>query len=122
MKTLENSISEQQRIFVKQGSLDQNKIGFYMVSLPSDQIATLCVTHLMRHLMSSFVKSTENEAAKAAQTKDFDIDYTSADIKVPAINLFLDLGKLMDKQLKQTMLEKKDKGGKMKEKTEEPLE
>ena len=65
----------------------------------------------MRHLMSSFVKSTENEAARNAQTKDYDIDYTSADIKVPAINLFLDLGKLIDKQLKETMIVKKEKGG-----------
>ncbi len=53
------------------------------------------------------MRNTNSDAAKNAQTKETEVDYTSADIKVPAINLFLDLGKLVDKQLKQKMTEKK---------------
>ena len=72
--------------------------------------------------MSSFIKSTETDAARVAQTKDFEIDYTSADIKVPAINLFLDLGRLVDKQLKEKMTDKKRKKNSNDDFDETPLE
>jgi hypothetical protein len=36
MKTLEGAISEQQKIFVKRGSLDPTKIGYYLMALPSE--------------------------------------------------------------------------------------
>ena len=62
MKALETAVAEQQKIFVKRGSLDSNKIGYYLASMPSEQIATLCVLHLMRHLMSEFVHDIHKEA------------------------------------------------------------
>lgn len=36
VKALESAIAEQQQIYVQQGSLDKNKIGFYIMSLPSE--------------------------------------------------------------------------------------
>jgi hypothetical protein len=51
---------------VQQGTLDQNKIGFYIMSMPSEQIATICVVHVMRHLMNEFMNSTSKEADKVA--------------------------------------------------------
>ncbi len=62
MKTLETAIAEQQKIATKRGNMDSNKIGFYLMSLPSEQIATLCVLHLMRHLFKEFVSDIHKEA------------------------------------------------------------
>ena len=59
--------------------------------------------------MDSFVNNTTMDAAKAAQLKDFEIDYTSQDVKMPAINLFLELGRLVDKQLKDKITDKRKK-------------
>ena len=63
-KTLEAAISEQQRIFMKQGSLDTNKIGFYVVSMPSDELASICVIHMMRHLLGEFLNNTNKDAER----------------------------------------------------------
>ena len=67
INTLENVLSEQQRILMKQGgNLDKNKIGFYILSLPSDQLATLCVVHVMRNIMGMFVRDRGQEKAQEA--------------------------------------------------------
>lgn len=52
MKLLEDAISEQQKIFIQRGNLDpqKSKIGYYLIQMPSDKIASLCVLHLMKHL------------------------------------------------------------------------
>lgn len=44
--------------------MDPTKIGYYLMSLPSEQIATLCVLHLMRHLFKEFVDDIHKEADK----------------------------------------------------------
>ena len=65
--------------------------------MPSDQLASLCVTHLMRHLMEEFVNNTSKEAEKVAQTRYFDVEFKSSDVKLPAVKLFIDLGRLLSK-------------------------
>ena len=55
------------------------------MSMPSEQIATICVVHMMRHLMNEFINNTSKEADKVAQIKD-DLDFqSSSDVKIPAI-------------------------------------
>jgi hypothetical protein len=55
---------------VQQGSLDKNKIGFYIMSLPSEQIASICVIYMMRYLMQEFVNNTSKEADTIAQLRN----------------------------------------------------
>jgi hypothetical protein len=52
MRLLESSITEQQKIFIKRANLDpeKSKIGFYLIQMPSEKVASLCVLHLMKHL------------------------------------------------------------------------
>jgi hypothetical protein len=54
IKSMEQSITEQQKIFIKRGNLDPQKsrLGYYLVQMPSDKISALCVMHLMKHLFS----------------------------------------------------------------------
>lgn len=66
MRTLETTISEQQKINMKRGSIDSKKIGYYLMALPADQIATLCILHLMRHLFTEFVNDIHKEAENKA--------------------------------------------------------
>lgn len=80
--------------------MDANKVGFYMLAMPSDQIATLCVLHLVRTLFGEFVNDIHKDAdSKSAQTREFNVDVKS-DIKIPAMTLFDELGRLFDKELK----------------------
>jgi len=39
--------------------MDANKVGFYLISMPADKIATVCVMHLMKILLSEFTCDTE---------------------------------------------------------------
>lgn len=57
MKLLEDAISEQQKIFIQRGNLDpqKSKIGYYLIQMPSDKIASICVLHLMKHLFRQFI-------------------------------------------------------------------
>ena len=54
---MEQAVANQQKIFVKRANIDpaKNKLGFYLIQMPSDKISALCVMHLMKHLFSSFV-------------------------------------------------------------------
>ena len=106
---MEAALSEQQRIYLKQGSLDSKKLGFYVLAMPSDELASLCVVHIMRHLLGEFLSNTNTTAATFDQTKEIEVDFSSIDVKIKAITLFSDLGKLVDKQLKQKMLDKTSK-------------
>ena len=95
-KVLELAIAEQQRIFMKQGSLDTNKVGFYVMAIPSDELASLCVIHMMRHLLSEFLQNTNKDAEQFAQTREVEVNFSALDIKIQAVKLFQDLGKLVD--------------------------
>ena len=57
MKLLEDAIAEQQKIFIQRGNLDpqKSKIGYYLIQMTSDKIASICVMHLMKHLFRQFI-------------------------------------------------------------------
>ena len=59
---MEASIQEQQKIFIKRGNLDpsKSKIGYYLIQMPSEKIASLCVLHLMKHLFNQFIHDIRN--------------------------------------------------------------
>lgn len=61
---MEYALSEQQRMFIKQGSLDTKKIGFYVMAVPADELANLCVIHIMRFLLNNFVKVDKVDGEK----------------------------------------------------------
>ena len=65
--------------------MDPNKVGYYLISMPADKIATVCVMHLMKVLLSEFVQKNEADAEVSAQLKDLDVNFTSKEIKIPAI-------------------------------------
>lgn len=44
------------------------------MSLPSDQIATLCVIHLVRHLFKEFVSDIHKEGELKSQERDFQMN------------------------------------------------
>ena len=73
---------------MKQGSLDTNKVGFYIMSMPSDELASLCVIHMMRHLLGEFLNNTNKDADKFAQTRELEVDFSSLDVKIQAVKLF----------------------------------
>lgn len=52
---LQKAVEEQQRIFMKRGVLDydKNKIGYLMLRLPADRIASVCVLYLIKLLFRS---------------------------------------------------------------------
>jgi hypothetical protein len=105
MKLLENSIAEQQKIFIKRGNLDpsKSKIGYYLIQMPSEKIASLCVLHLMKHLFKQFIhdiRIVEDDE----NLKEFEDNLNSHEVKIPAIQLFDELGRLFDKELKSSLI------------------
>lgn len=107
-RTLERAITEQQRIFVKRGNLDpsRSKLGYHLVQMPSDKIAALCVIHLMKHLFAKFstdINSYDIQYLldKHDATKEGEVP--GEEIKIPAVKLFQELGKLFDAELKESM-------------------
>ena len=74
MKTLEGALAEQQRMFIKQGSLENNKIGFYIVAMPTDELASICVIHIMRHLLGEFLNNTNKDAERHSQIREIEVD------------------------------------------------
>jgi hypothetical protein len=79
--------------------MDANKVGFYLISMPADKIATVCVMHLMKVLLAEFTQS-DKEADISAQMADLEVNFTSKEIKIPAITLFSDLGQFFNAELK----------------------
>ncbi len=55
---------------------------------------------MMKHLFRQFVKDIRKQADESAQIVDKEVDLTSQEVKIPAIQLFDELGKLFDKELK----------------------
>jgi hypothetical protein len=67
--------------------------------MPSDKIAAVCVMHLMKHLFSQFVsdiRQFDDHLATTNVTEDKELEFAEKDLKIPAIQLFLELGKLFD--------------------------
>lgn len=103
MKLLEDAISEQQKIFMQRGNLDpqKSKIGYYLIQMPSDKIASLCVLHLMKHLFRQFIhdiRNYEDDENLATETST-----NPQEVKIPAVQLFDELGKLFDRELRQSL-------------------
>ena len=59
----------------------------------------------MRNIMGMFVRDRGSEKAQEA-INDFKLQTDDANIKVTAINLFKDLGKLIDRQIKEKITDK----------------
>ena len=70
------------------------------MTLPADAIASLCVTHLVKQLLKEFVDDMHHEADRQSQVGKGN-SIQSNDVKIPAITLFDELGKLFDKELRQ---------------------
>ena len=50
--------------------MDKDKIGYYILALPADTLASMCVQHLMRHLFQEFITDIHKEAEmKDTKTK-----------------------------------------------------
>lgn len=67
------------------------------MSMPSDELASLCVIHMMRHLLGEFLNNTNKDAERFSQTREIEVDLNSIDVKIQAIKLFGELGKLVDR-------------------------
>ena len=88
IRTLEEVITEQQKMFLKNQSLNKNSISYYMLSLPSKEISSMCIIHMMRVLMSNSIRTNLEDAARASQLIDPKEDFMASDIKITAIELF----------------------------------
>jgi hypothetical protein len=69
--------------------------------MPSEKIASLCIIHLMKHLFQQFVSDIRKFKEEETNEKE---DMNNSDVKFTAIQLFDELGKLFDKELKHTLL------------------
>jgi hypothetical protein len=113
-RLLERAITEQQKIFVKRGNLDpaRSKLGYHLVQMPSDKIAALCVVHLMKHLFAKFssdINSYDIQYLLDKHDPAKDGEVPGEEIKIPAVKLFQELGKLFDAELKEGMAQKSNK-------------
>jgi hypothetical protein len=77
--------------------------------MPSEKIASLCTIHLMKHLFSQFVNDIRKFKDEETNLNGKDDSMNKSDVKFTAIQLFDELGKLFDKELKQTLLNPKGK-------------
>ena len=113
MKLLEDAIAEQQKIFIQRGNLDpqKSKIGYYLIQMPSEKIASLCVLHLMKHLFRQFIHDIRNYEDEVNLSDSEVSGDKSQEVKIPAIQLFDELGKLFDRELRSTVLNPGAKGG-----------
>ena len=103
---MEAAVTEQQKIFIKRGNLDpkKQKLGQYLIQMPSDKIAAICVMHLMKHLFKIFSQEHKLYSEEFGSFKDEtqEMEFMQRDLKIPAIDLFLDLGKLFEQELKNS--------------------
>lgn len=81
--------------------------------MPSDKIASICVLHLMKHLFRQFIHDIRNyeEDENLKTTDDSNSgNSNSQEVKIPAIQLFDELGKLFDRELRQSVCNSKAGG------------
>jgi len=74
--------------------------------MPSDKIAAVCVMHLMKLLFTQFVKDHKfyDEQLTSNNMSDVkEMEFLAQEMKIPAVQLFLDLGKHFDAELKATL-------------------
>jgi hypothetical protein len=86
-------------------SASRNELGFYLIQLPSDKIAALCVMHLMKRLFSEFALESKSHDSEhglvSADGKEADV--AGKELKVTALELFRDIGDLFERELKHSM-------------------
>lgn len=80
--------------------------------MPSDKIASICVLHLMKHLFRQFIHDIRNyeEDENLKVNDDSSANSNTQEVKIPAVQLFDELGKLFDRELRQSIINNK-KGG-----------
>ena len=80
-------------------------MGFYLIQLPSDKIAALCVMHLMKRLFAEFAQESRAHDSEhglvSAEAKETDV--AGKELKVTAMELFRDIGDLFDKELRHSI-------------------
>ena len=76
--------------------------------MPSEKIATMCVLHLMKHLFRQFVSDVRKIRDEETQLYDSETDVNSNDVKLTAVQLFDELGKLFDRELKHSLTTQKN--------------
>lgn len=68
--------------------------------MPADKIAALCVMHLMKHLFSQFILDSKASGSAAEASlmgkQQADESLKTREIKIPAAQLFRELGRLFD--------------------------
>lgn len=68
--------------------------------MPSDKIASLCVLHLMKHLFRQFIHDIRNYEQDENLKVHDDANTNPQEVKIPAVQLFDELGKLFDRELR----------------------
>ena len=66
-------------------------MGYYLIQMPSDKIAAVCVMHLMKHLLGQFVRDVNNfdEDFSLMKTKKKEEEFlVNQDSKIPSLQLF----------------------------------
>jgi hypothetical protein len=113
LKSIQNSIQEQQRIFLRKSNLEteKGKPSFFLLQMPSDKIASICVMHLMKTLFRQFINDLSDSQNGDPGIFDLNSDGVKDSVKVPAITLFSDLGDLFSKELKHHITNVKRRGG-----------
>lgn len=113
LKSIQNAVQEQQRIFLRRSSLDneKGKPSFYILQMPSDKIASICVMHLMKTLFRQFIRDLGDPNRTDSVLLDLTRDFSAGNVKTPAITLFSDLGDLFSKELKNHITSSKRRGG-----------
>jgi hypothetical protein len=74
--------------------------------MPSEQMAQICTMHLMKVLLNNFTQNTNKDADMNAQLSDVNVNFTSQEIKIPAIHLFSELGAHINSELKSRITNK----------------
>lgn len=113
MKCIENAVQEQQRIFLRKSNLEteKGKPSYYILLMPADKIASICSLHLMKTLFRQFIRDLGDTSKEPSQMADVGNDFSTENVKTPAITLFSELGQLFDKELKNHMTSVKRKSG-----------
>ena len=113
LKAIQNAIQEQQRIFLRKSNLEikKGKPSFFLLQMPSDKIASICVMHLMKTLFRQFIRDLGDSSKEESQGLDAHEDFSTDSVKTPAITLFSDLGDLFAKELKSHITSAKRRGG-----------
>jgi len=91
--------------------------------MPSEKIASMCVLHLMKHLFRQFIHDIRQyEEDENLRANDESGAANPQEVKIPAVQLFDELGKLFDKELRQSIMTASNSKDKShgRENTEEP--